>query len=210
MRTQNPKPRKLNEETLTRMNIGRRYWCAEMVNVDETSVKNVFRRYVQSLSDNYDQGWGVFLYGGNGIGKTYTACALLKEIQKRGYSTYCVLADVLKVAYIDGQRFDQDSSVVQRVESVDFLLLEDLGKEYSGKGSGFAELCFENMLRKRSRECLPTIVTTNLSPSAFKERYKQSAASLAMECMVACQMKGEDRRKGAGQTKSKELTHDEG
>lgn len=206
MRTQNPKPRKLNEETLNRMNIGRRYWQADMAQVEESPAKSVFRKYVQSLSDNYDQGWGIFLYGANGIGKTYTACALLKEIQKRGYSTYCVLADVLKVAYIDGQRFDQDNSVVQRVESVDFLLLEDLGKEYSGKGSGFAELCFENMLRKRSRECLPTIVTTNLSPNAFKDRYKQSASSLAMECMVACEMKGQDRRRIAGQQKTQELT----
>ena len=171
MRTQNPKPRKLNEETLQRMNIGRRYWTADMTQVEDSPAKSVFRKYVQSLSENYGQGWGIFLYGANGIGKTYTACAMLKEIQKRGYSTYCVLADVLKVAYIDGQRFDQDNSVVQRVESV------DLGKEDSGKGSGFAELCFENMLRKRSRECLPTIVTTNLSPNAFKERYKQSAAS---------------------------------
>lgn len=205
MRTVNPKARKLNEETLHRMNIGRRYWKAEMSQVDEGVTKDIFRQYVMKLSDNYDQGWGIFLYGGNGVGKTHATCALLKEIQKRGYSTYCVLADVLKVAYIDGQRFDRDNSVVQRVESVDFLLLEDLGKEYSGKGSGFAELCFENMLRKRSRECLPTIVTTNLTPQAFKERYKQSAASLAMECMVACEMKGQDRRVLASRSKIQEL-----
>ncbi len=205
MRTVNPKPRQLSEETLQRMNIGRRFWSADMTQVDESTSKAIFRRYVMELKSNYDQGWGIFLYGGNGVGKTHASCAMLKEIQKRGYSTYCVLADVLKVAYIDGQRFDQDNSVVQRVESVDFLLLEDLGKEYSGKGSGFAELCFENMLRKRSRECLPTIVTTNLSPNAFKERYKQSAASLAMECMVACEMKGEDRRRGLGSIKTQEM-----
>lgn len=205
MRTVNPKPRQLSEETLQRMNIGRRFWSADMTQVEESTSKEIFRRYVMELKSNYDQGWGIFLYGGNGVGKTHASCAMLKEIQKRGYSTYCVLSDVLKVAYIDGQRFDQDNSVVQRVESVDFLLLEDLGKEYSGKGSGFAELCFENMLRKRSRECLPTIVTTNLSPQAFKERYKQSAASLAMECMVACEMKGEDRRRGLGSIKTQEM-----
>ena len=204
-RTTNPKPRSLSEETLGRMNIGRRFWSADMAQVEESSAKAIFRRYVTELSSNYDKGWGIFLYGANGVGKTHASGALRKEIQKRGYSTYCVLSDVLKVAYIDGQRFDRDNSVVQRVESVDFLLLEDLGKEYSGKGSGFAELCFENMLRKRSRECLPTIVTTNLSPKAFQERYKQSAASLAMECMVACEMKGQDRRKVLGQSMTAEM-----
>lgn len=199
------KPRNLDEVTLTRMNIGRRYWSAEMTDFPESTTKGLFRQYISEITSNYDEGWGIFLYGGNGVGKTHASCALLKEIQRRGFSTYCILADVLKVAYIDGSRFDADNSVVQRVEQVDFLLLEDLGKEYSGKGSGFAELCFENLLRKRSRECLPTLITTNLSPATFKDRYKQSAASLAMECMVACEMKGEDRRAVVGAEKAREM-----
>ena len=205
MRTLKPRPKELNEEILTRMNIGRRYWSAEMNQFEESTTKQLFRQYVQNLDSNFKDGWGFFLYGGNGVGKTHASCALLKEIERRGYATYCILADVLKVAYIDGSRFDGDNSVVQRVERVDFLLLEDLGKEYSGKGSGFAELCFENLLRKRTRECLPTLITTNLTPSAFKERYKQSAASLAMECMVACEMRGEDRRKLSSKAKMESL-----
>lgn len=195
MRTNKPKPKALTEEILVRMNIGRRFWRANVSDLPENTTKGLFRSYMQNLAQNYDEGWGLFMYGNNGVGKTHSSCALLKEIQKQGYSTYCILADVLKASYIDGSRFDADNSIIQRVESVDFLLLEDLGKEYSGKGSGFAELCFENLLRKRSRECLPTLVTTNLSPQAFKERYKQSAASLAMECMVACEVKGEDHRR---------------
>ena len=201
MRTQTPKPKQLTEEILSRMNIGRRYWSAGMQQFEESATKALFRKYIQDLHNNYQQGWGIFLYGANGVGKTHASCALLKEVEMRGYTTYCILADILKVAYIDGSRFDSDNSVTQRVETVDFLLLEDLGKEYSGKGSGFAELCFENLLRKRSRECLPTRITTNLTPGSFKERYKQSAASLAMECMIACEMRGVDRRKLAFEAK---------
>lgn len=207
-RTQSPKKLdSLNSFILQRMNIGRRYWDASMLNVPNCTTKDVFRTYMKDLNANYEKGWGVFLYGNNGVGKTYASCALLKEITKAGYSTFCILSDELKLAYIDGSRFDTENSVVQRVERVDFLLLEDLGKEYSGKGSGFAELCFENLLRKRSRECRPTIVTTNLTPVAFKERYKQSAASLAMECMIAVEMKGDDRRRFMGAEKAKELSN---
>jgi len=188
------KPVELTEERLGRMNIGRRYWGAQMAAFPEGRAKDVFRQYMGSLSEQYEQGWGLFVYGPNGAGKTYASCAMLKEIEQRGYSTYCILADVLKAAYIDGSRFDADNSIVQRVESVDFLLLEDLGKEYNGNGSGFAELCFENLIRKRCREMLPTFITTNLTRQAFKERYQQSAASLAMECMVAVEVQGQDRR----------------
>lgn len=176
------------------MNIGRRYWRAEMSDLAESEAKTLFRKYVTTLSEQYESGWGIFLYGANGVGKTHASCALLKEVTKRGYSSYCILADALKAAYIDGSRFDADNSIIQRVEKVDFLLLEDLGKEYSGNGSGFAELCFENMLRKRCREMLPTIITTNLTRQAFRERYKDSSASLAMECMIAVEMQGTDQR----------------
>jgi len=205
MNHKTPKNTELTQHMLRRMNIGKRYWGAEMTDFPESQIKTIFRNYVKDLSNNYDSGWGIFLYGANGVGKTHASCALLKEVTKRGYSSYCILSDVLKVSYIDGSRFDEDNSITQRVEKVDFLLLEDLGKEYSGKGSGWAELCFENMLRKRSRECLPTFITTNLSPSAFKERYKNSTASLAMECMVAVEMKGEDRRLASSKDKARTL-----
>ena len=205
-RTLYPKPvSSLNSIILHRMNIGRRYWPASMQNVPESALKSTYRSYMANLASNYAEGWGLFVYGNNGVGKTYASCALLKEITKAGYSTFCILSDELKLAYIDGSRFDGDNTVTQRVERVDFLLIEDLGKEYSGRGSGFAELCFENLLRKRSRECRPTIVTTNLTPALFKERYKQSAASLAMECMIAVEMKGDDIRRQIAQAKRNEV-----
>lgn len=188
------KPVELTEERLQRMNIGRRYWNAQMATFPESKAKELFRHYMTSLSEQYEQGWGLFIYGPNGVGKTYATCAMLKDIEQRGYSTYCILADELKAAYIDGSRFDADNSIIQRVQSVDFLLIEDLGKEYNGNGSGFAELCFENLIRKRCREMLPTFITTNLTRAAFQERYKQSAASLAMECMIAVEIQGDDRR----------------
>lgn len=189
------------------MNIGKRYWSADVRDLPEGVVKECFRRYITELSVNASEGWGLYMYGSNGVGKTFACTSLLKEVVKAGYSAYCILADELKLAYIDGSRFDADSTIVRRVETVDFLLIEDLGKEYSGRGSGFAELCFENLLRKRSRECRPTFVTSNLSPIDFKSRYQESAASLAMECMIAVQMKGGDRRHGMAQSKKMEYSN---
>lgn len=195
---------KISKPALERMNIGRRYWNADVRELSEGAVKSCFRAYLKDLKVNAEGGWGLYMYGANGVGKTYACTSLLKEVVLAGYSAYCILADELKLAYIDGSRFDADSTIVRRVETVDFLLIEDLGKEYSGRGSGFAELCFENLLRKRSRECRPTLVTSNLSPVDFKSRYQESAASLAMECMIAVQMKGSDRRRDMAQKKKLE------
>jgi len=187
---------KLSIQHLKRMNIGKRYWSATLDNIDKTSPHGeVIRKYLNNLSLMVEKGVGMYLWGENSRGKTYSACATLKEIQAAGFFTYCVMADQLRSIYIDRSMFDPEMSVVQRVEQVGILLIEDLGKEYVGKGSGWAELCFENLLRKRTRELKPTFITTNLSPKDFKERYKESAQAICLEGMIACQVKGPDYRK---------------
>lgn len=186
------------------MNIGRRYWKSDLSAIPDQTHRTVLKKYLEGIETNFSDGWGIWLWGQNSLGKTYAACSLLKEVVRKGYSAYCVLSDVLKSAYIDGERFDPNLTIVQRVEEVDFLLIEDLGKEYSGKGSGWAELNFENMIRKRSRELRPTLVTTNLTPAEFKERYKQSASAIAMETMTAVEVKGTDFRRKSAEEKAKE------
>lgn len=190
-----PKLEALYETHLTRMNIGKRYWGASLSNVPTDSAHGkVTHKYVSQVDQMAARGVGLFLWGDNSRGKTYTACAVLKAIHQAGYSAYCVMADQLRSIYIDREMFDPSMTVVQRVESVEYLLIEDLGKEYSGKGSGWAELCFENLLRARTRELKCTIITTNLSPTEFGERYKESARAIALENMIAIQVKGEDHR----------------
>ena len=196
MKLSRPTIDKLTQAHLERMNIGKRYWGANLASIgDLTAHGKVVRKYLDQVDVMASRGIGMYLWGNNSRGKTYTACALLKAIHQAGYSVYCVMADQLRSIYIDRSMFDPEMSVVQRVEQVEILLIEDLGKEYTGKGSGWAELCFENLLRKRTRELKPTFITTNLSPRDFGDRYKESAQAICLENMIACQVKGPDHRK---------------
>ena len=190
-----PKIEKLTQAHLERMNIGQRYWGSSLASIGADSPHGaVIKRYLEQMDVMYARGVGLFLWGDNSRGKTYSACATLKAVRQKGYSVYCVMADQLRSIYIDRDMFDPEMTVVQRVERVDVLLIEDLGKEYSGKGSGWAELCFENLLRKRTRELKPTFITTNLSPQGFLDRYERSAQAICLENTIACQVKGPDHR----------------
>jgi len=120
---------------------------------------------------------------------------------RRRKTAYCIVADELKKEYIVENNFDEDQSIPQRCETVDFLLLEDIGKEYSGKGSGWAELCLENLIRKRTRELLPTVITTNINPGEFKQRYKKSAFAMVMECMTPIEVVDKNYRAKAANKK---------
>jgi len=191
----------LSKEHLHRMNIGRRYWGAEFKNVPDLPHKVMLEKYIENYVQMFREGWGFFLWGDNSQGKTYAATALLKEMVRRRKTAYCIVADELKKEYIVENNFDEDQSIPQRCETVDFLLLEDIGKEYSGKGSGWAELCLENLIRKRTRELLPTVITTNINPGEFKQRYKKSAFAMVMECMTPIEVVDKNYRAKAANKK---------
>jgi DNA replication protein DnaC len=192
-----PRIDRLTDTHLQRLNIGKRYWGAELPSYQDVSEAyiQVCHKFTSRFDDFHSRGVGLYLWGNNSRGKTYAATAILQDVTRQGYSAYCVMADQLRSIYIEPQMFDPDMSVVQRVETAEVLLIEDLGKEYTGKGSGWAELCFENLLRKRTREMRSTIITTNLSPKDFKDRYKESAQAICLENMLSVQVKGQDHRR---------------
>lgn len=187
----------LKPEHLVRANIGRRYWDVQVSDLPDGPHRKYVEKYVQNIRRMRKEGWGLLMWGANGRGKTTSACCILKSAMELRYSAYCIHSDILKSCFIDKQAFDPDESVVDRVHSVDFLLIEDLGKEYRGKGSGWAELCFENVIRKRTQNLQPTLITTNANPAELSEQYKTSAVSLLMECTVPVEFKGKDLRRDA-------------
>lgn len=189
--------RRLSAEELTRLNIGRRYWparLADMHDPDGSVLEEQLMKYVVDLPGMMKSGWGLYLHGPNSTGKTHAAAALLQHVVSNGYTGYCILADELKSAYVERPMFDENLTVPQRAESVDMLVIEDIGKEFAGAKSGWAETCFENLLRKRVREMRQTVLTSNLSPAEFKARYKDSSAALAREAVIAVEVQGIDWR----------------
>lgn len=187
-------PRELVDRDLARMNIGRRYWEADLLRVpDDAQHKELVARYCRRVHGVRKRGMGLLLWGDNSRGKTYSAAVILKNAVRHGYSAYMVVADQLKAAIIERHVFEDTDlgpvSVEERVRTVDFLCIDDIGKEYSGQ-SGFAEVQFENLMRHRTRNLLPTVVTTNLTLEAYRDRYAKSAFEIAKECLFPFQVKG--------------------
>lgn len=190
-------PKQLSDFVLERMNIGRRFWKAEVADLEGEWSESVVA-YVSDLSTNVENGIGLYLYGDNSRGKTYAASAVLKEAQRLGIATYAILASDLKSAYIDQRRFDDSQTLVERAETVPVLLLDDVGKEYINAKSGWAEQCFETLLRKRTRDLKTTLVTTNLAPSDFQQRYDKSASALIYESSIRVHVEGTNYRQIIG------------
>lgn len=172
----------LTEAHLTYMNIGRRYWGAD-VSTLLSHQRKPLQPYLEKFGQCLQQGIGLFVWGENSTGKTYVTAALCKEAWKRfRINAFCTTAAELKDCWIQDRPLADGETFTQRIEKVRLLVIDDLGKEYRA-ASGFAENKFAALLRTRAREKLTTIVTTNLTPAEFKEVYGLSSGELAKECM---------------------------
>lgn len=189
----------LTSSHLHTMSITRLFWGAGVESVVGPP-RGIIQAYVRDLDLHLDRGHGLMFWGPNGSGKTYMACALAKEVRRTGASVYFVAAGDLVQATIERRDVaDEDGEPVsERARSVDYLVIDDLGKEGQ---SEFAERCVETLIRHRVGSVLPTCLTTNMSPAVdggLHSRYSISFVEVLKEAVVPVRIDGvnwrDDRR----------------
>lgn len=131
---------------------------------------NGVRRYMDGLGANTAKGRGLAIVGPVGAGKSHTAAAVLIE---------SVTSQVLRNGYwIRARRFcnamspgfDQEdaTTVGNRVLNARLLVLDDLGGEHSTE---WTQGIIEDLVSERYDRSLPTIITSNLSPTVIESQY---------------------------------------
>jgi DNA replication protein DnaC len=190
-------PTKLLDDLCRHARIPIGYWKAE--------VDSCLLRYVDHLKENLRDGIGLLLVGGHGIGKTYQACAIAKEALKLTPRVlYIGIRDLIQVyrptdEFTDAslRMFDDDISMETALRNRRFLVIDDLGQEYRGSGSGYSELCIVSLIRHRIQNRRSTVITTNFTVPQLMQTYKEGFMSLLQEGLVTVPLKGEDRRREA-------------
>lgn len=162
-------------------------------------VKKFFKEYLKNLQENFENNKGILLYGSNGVGKTKLSSLIVKEAYWNRYTA----SRVTFVVYIDAytkiwsaRSLDEKEQLEQefynRYKSVEFLVLDEVGKEVDSKISA---PILEDCLRYREDKGLVTIICTNLPLSVLEERYGTSIISLMQGNMTPIMIEGVDKRK---------------
>ncbi len=130
---------------------------------------------VKAMRDNANRGVCV-LAGNVGCGKTYAAHLwLLQAEERRPHEWQPHQACMVTSTWFARQsRYDDDGKSAD-IPTVKRLVIDDMGIEYADtRGSFLVDL--DELLDLRWRARLQTVITTNFSSEAFKERYGQRIA----------------------------------
>ncbi len=133
----------------------------------------------------------LFMMGGTGLGKTHLSAAIAKAVVEKGYDVlYESAPDV--IAHYEKERFAADGQMTRRFNECDLLIVDDLGVEAQSKTS---VPYVYTLINRRIIASLPTIISTNLTPTQLKSTYDDRIVSRLLGEFTLLIFKGEDIRR---------------
>lgn len=181
---------------MTAAGIPLEFWDAELSRIDPSieafivdrknnrdvpvDLRRFGQEYVSKIDELRSKGWGLFIQGKVDCGKTYFACAILKEALAQGWSGvfYTVenYLNALKTAFKDEQI---EMRLRQQKEQAVIWVMDDLGTEHLGSDDKWALAQLDDFFRWANNEHRLVIVTTNLiSEQVLTKRYYNRIVSI--------------------------------
>lgn len=160
-------------------------------------VKNFCKDYIEDIDFNFNENRGIFFYGSNGVGKSMLSCIILKEAYRHRYSCRRItFYDYIK-SYTESwgaSKSDKEvleQSLLDKYKAVEFLVLEEVGKEIDSK---ISRPIMEDLLRYREEHNLVTIICSNITPKEFGDIYSINSLSIIKGCMTPIKIVSKDMR----------------
>jgi len=176
-------------------NIGRAYHtlCIDHFISDESELlKSSVNKYTEDWKNNRHFGHGITFNGNVGTGKTFAMSLILKQLVQRGYRVHFMTFDDIINTFGAAWNNDEAKHLNMKLRSVDILGIDEL-KTDARNSSGFLSTVAESIIRHRAVNLLPTLITTNLTPTEEAATFTK-AFSLLSALNVRVETEGYDIR----------------
>ena|SRR6476646_5746290 len=162
-------------------NIPREYHdiCLEhFFGVDKDEVIPQVQEYLDRFDDNYHYGMGLTFAGPYGTGKSFLMASILKDTVKKGRTAYFITFDEF-VQHFGATWNDEKSKKLLQdtLKRVEVLGLDEL-KTDERNTNGFLSDALQAIIRHRTSNLLPTIITTNLTPDKQEQHFAKAYSLL--------------------------------
>lgn len=153
--------------------LGERYQHTTFENTDTTvggefmKAFNRCKKYCEVADTALENGYGIYIYGNSGSGKTHlTACICNELISQYRQCLFTNFFEISKLIRSTWGRTNTDAeSIIRRIGEIDFLFIDDLGTEAlrkNGEDNWLQEQVFD-IINKRYNNKKPTIFSSNHS-----------------------------------------------
>lgn len=138
----------------------------------------------------------LLLYGSAGLGKTFLCNCIAKQLLDEGYTVLYFTAPQLFKLFEEA-RFHRDDlddlskDALSTLFDVDLLIIDDLGTESAAQ---LSISDFFNVINTRYLNQTSTIISTNLSPKEWQDRYSERIVSRVFGNYEPLRFIGEDIR----------------
>jgi len=174
-------------------NIGEQYMRLDWSGyIGPDEVKESVGLYLARWQDFRINGMGLEFGGkGLGVGKTFAATHIGKEMVKRGQNVFFIPF----VEMISAYQSDNVRELEERIRTTTYVILDELLPPQSDRQNQFYATRLEAVIRHRTNYNLPTIITTNLDQNELHKFYPRTYSLLAAK-QLRIDMSGEDARVG--------------
>lgn len=157
-------------------------------------MEKVYRRCVRYAREFSPESPSLLLTGGPGLGKTFLSACIARSVAEAGYSVVYDTAGKLfsdfeaaKFAAGDGENQNR----TRKYLACDLLIVDDLGTEMTTQ---FTQSALYQVVNTRLMDRLPTLISTNLDPTALQSRYLPQITSRLLGTYETLQFLGRDIR----------------
>ena len=144
-------------------------------NVNMQHVYRLATQFVANFNKEFDN---LLMYGETGLGKTFICHSIAKDLLDKGHTVlYLTAPRLCKV--IEDYRFNRDAltepdEMLEAVDTVDLLILDDLGAEVS---TVITSAALFDIINQRLISRKPTVISTNMTPTALEAQYSERIVS---------------------------------
>lgn len=160
---------------------------------------DVARAYTEDICSNIEVGHGLYLHSENyGTGKSFLATIIARTAILADYNVFMTtFPDMISSTKAGWKDAEYSKWYRARVDSAQLLILDDVGKELmdtKGHNNDFAKQMLDNIVRTRTQQGRPTIMTSNQSLQDLRTAYGRPLSSLMNETMDFVRVTGDDYR----------------
>lgn len=162
-------------------------------------VKAAVKNYLDRADDYIDRGVNLILHSPHaGTGKTMMMMLAAKGLLFEGVDVFVAQMNSIVEMYTSGWRSKEEKDHFERrIMNCTVLGLDDLGKEQSTNTPEFINRLMDRVIRHRTANSFPTLVTSNFTKDQLQGGYGTYVMSLLSETAKFVEVHGTDFRQAA-------------